>query len=129
MVTIDVNVETKEIGESSLYQPPEKLFETFEKKINEILNSLSEKKVSNRAIKLLMEREGRRKLKRLRKFLTKRNFSIKEKKIIYDAFFRIFKKLQWAKDAGSEKEIELKIWITSSLDFLDEVIKTLEERK
>ncbi len=127
MVTVEITVKTEEKGRPSLYQSPRYLFETFERSVKDIIKELPNRKTSNRAIKAVMKKEGKEKLRRFRSFFCKRDFSVREKKVIYDAFFRIFKKYQWAESAGSEREIELKIWITSSIDFLDEVIKTLEE--
>jgi hypothetical protein len=49
--------------------------------------------------------------------------------VIYSSFYRVFQRLRWAEESGSEREIELRVWATSSIDYLYEVVRLLEEKE
>ncbi|RUM44918.1 MAG: hypothetical protein DSY35_01405, partial [Desulfurobacterium sp.] len=102
----------------------------FKEQVETILRELPSERLTNRALKELMKKEGKKKLQKLEESFRKLDFaSPLSKKIVYSSFYRVFQRLQWAKGAGSEREIELRNWVTSSIDFLAEVIKVLERRK
>jgi len=131
MLKVKVNVKVKDRQFPTIYDLlPSEAFLLFKEQVESILRELPPERLTNRALKELMEREGRKKLRKLEK-------SFKEldsappflKKIAYSSFYRVFQRLQWAKGAGSEREIELRNWVTSSIDFLTEVIKVLERKK
>ncbi|MEO2083606.1 MAG: hypothetical protein ABGX12_06250 [Desulfurobacteriaceae bacterium] len=107
---------------------PSELFRLFEEAVKDVLEEVEPKKVTNRAFHELMRRRGRKKLKRLkRRFSALDRSSPYRKKVIYNAFYRVFKRLDWARSSGSEREIELKVWVTSSVDFLCHFVDLLEK--
>jgi hypothetical protein len=106
---------------------PVQQFSLFEEELERVLDSLEPRRVSNRALREAVKRKGRRKIRKIKKEL-KKPLTLKEKKLLYNAFYRVFQRLQWAQEAGSEREVELKVWVTSSIDFLFEVSKLLGDR-
>ena len=99
--------------------PPSKQFELFEESLKEALNSLDKKRTTNRALEEVFRRKGGKQLRLLRQFFKKLDSEpLPKRRLAYNAFFRVFQRLQWALNSGSEREIELKVWITSSLDYL-----------
>jgi hypothetical protein len=108
--------------------PPSKQFELFEESLKEALSSLNRKKTTNRALEEAFKRKGNKQLRLLRQFFKKLDSEpLYKRKLAYNAFFRVFQRLQWALNSGSEKEIELKVWITSSLDYLCLFKESLKE--
>ena len=130
MVAVELNVLKKRRDIPVLYfLKPSEQFLLFREKVEEVLSSLNGGRMSNRALVKLMEREGRRRLKALEgSFKRLDGASLRKKKAIYNAFYRVFQRFQWAVESGSEKEVELKVWLTSSIDYLSELVETLEER-
>jgi len=100
----------------------------FEERVKELLNQLPAERLSNRAFLEMMKRKGWRRLNRLRRKF-ERELSLNERKLIYGAFKKIFQRLEWVLEAGSEKEIEIKVWIASSIDYLCEITALVEERR
>lgn len=130
MVLVELHVTKKKRGIPAIYFfEPSRQFYLFEEKVKEALSLLDERKITNRALFELMERRGWKKMKILRnKFKRLDGASLKKRKAIYNAFYRIFQRFNWAMESGSEREIELKVWITSSLDYLCEFTGVLERR-
>ena len=128
MAVLVLKVEKKRRKVPSLYfLTPSQQFSLFEETCAQILNSLDKRRITNRALIELTDRKGRKKLRILgKKFKRLDGASLKKRKAVYNAFYRIFQRLQWALDSGSEREIELKVWFTSSLDYLCEFIEVLE---
>jgi len=109
---------------------PSEAFQLFKEQIEVILKELPPERVTNRALKELMKREGRKKLQNLeRTFKELDAASPSLKKIIYSSFYRVFQRLQWAEGTGSERDIEVRNWTTSSIDFLTEVVRIVERKK
>ncbi|WP_457678024.1 hypothetical protein [Thermovibrio sp.] len=108
---------------------PSKQFDLFESKVEEVLKGFDLKKTTNRALWEVMKRKGWKRIKKMKKRFKKfDSLPLKERKLIYNAFYRVFQRLEWALNSGSEKEIELKVWITSSIDYLYEISALLGER-
>ncbi|WP_456455506.1 hypothetical protein [Thermovibrio sp.] len=108
---------------------PSEVFELFKEKLENALQELPSSRLTNRALKELMRRKGKRVLKKLKNaFLKADSYPLQARKLIYNAFYRVFLRYQWADRAGSEREVELKVWITSSIDYLLEFSSLLEER-
>ena len=130
MVTVELNVLKKRRDIPVLYfLKPSEQFLLFREKVEEVLSSLNGGRTSNRALIELMEREGRRRLRALeRSFKRLDSASLRKRKVIYNAFYRVFQRFQWAVESGSEREVELKVWLTSSIDYLSELVETLEGR-
>ena len=130
MVFLTLRVEKKRRKVPALYfLKPSQQFQIFEEILSQVLDSLDRKRTTNRALIELMNRKGWKKLNVLRrKFRNFDRFPLRERKAIYNAFYRIFQRYYWAMESGSEKEIELKVWITSSLDYLCEFVEVLEEK-
>ncbi|RKQ63288.1 hypothetical protein C7457_0153 [Thermovibrio guaymasensis] len=107
---------------------PSQQFSLFEEKLKETVNSLLQKRTTNRALKEVMKRKGWKELKKIeKKFKKFDSYPLEARKVIYNVFYRIFQRLDWALNSGSEREIEIKVWITSSIDYLNKVIKILED--
>jgi hypothetical protein len=130
MVKVKVTVRVKDRQFPVIYElSPSEAFQLFKEQVEVTLKELPQERLTNRALKELMKREGRKKLQKLEKKFQKLDHSPPfTKKIVYSSFYRVFQRLQWAKGAGSEREIELRNWITSSIDFLTEVLKVLEKK-
>ena len=128
MAVLVLKVEKKRRKVPSLYfLAPSQQFRLFEETWAQVIDSLDKKRITNRALIELTDRKGRKKLRVLaKKFKRLDRASLKKRKAVYNAFYRIFQRLQWALDSGSEREIELKVWATSSLDYLCEFIEVLE---
>jgi len=129
MAVLVLKVERKTRKVPSLYfLKPSDQFLLFEETFSQVLNSLDRKKITNRALVEVVNRKGLKKLRLLRKkFKRIDGAPLKKRKAVYNAFYRVFQRLQWALNSGSEKEIELKVWLTSSLDYLCELVEILEE--
>ncbi|RUM89998.1 MAG: hypothetical protein DSZ26_03900 [Thermovibrio sp.] len=126
-IRLKVTIKRRSFPPLYLFKPSE-LFEKFEETLKENLKGLGDSRVTNRAIKEFFRRKGSRKLKKLkREFLKLDEAPLVKRKAIYNAFYRIFQRLEWALSSGSEKEIELKVWATSSIDYLTEVLEILGE--
>lgn len=108
-------------GTSVYLSSPLELLDRFRNEVERVLSSLDKKRKANRVLRELLEEEGwifevlEKVMERL-----EREGGIVARKRVCDAFYRIFRRLEWAKESGSEKEIELRGWILSSLDFLFE---------
>jgi DTW domain-containing protein YfiP len=108
---------------------PSKQFALFEAEVERVLAEFNLKKTSNRALKEVMKRKGWKKIRKMKKKFSKfDSLPLVERKLLYNAFYRVFQRLHWAESAESEREVELKVWITSSIDYLYKVAKLLEER-
>jgi hypothetical protein len=109
---------------------PSEAFSLFREKLLEIVEQLPSDRVTNRAIKEIFRKQGRKKLSLLeRKFKKLDSSSIMKRKVIYSSFYRVFQRLCWAEESGSEREVELRVWATSSIDYLYEVVRLLEEKE
>ncbi|TCK04592.1 hypothetical protein [Phorcysia thermohydrogeniphila] len=130
MLKVKVTVRVKDRQFPALYGLlPSEAFELFKKQVEVVLRELPSERLTNRALKELMKKEGKKKLQKLEKsFRRLDSASPLSKKIVYSSFYRVFQRLHWAERAGSEREIELRNWITSSIDFLTEVLRVLEKR-
>ncbi len=128
MAVLVLRVEKKRRKVPPLYfLTPLQQFCLFEETFSQMLDSLDRKRITNRALVELIDRKGWKKLRVLRKKFEKLDgASLKKRKAVYNAFYRVFQRLQWALDSGSEREIELKVWLTSSLDYLCEFVEVLE---
>ena len=128
MAVLVLRVEKKRRKVPPLYfLSPSQQFSLFEETFSQMLDSLDKKRITNRALVELINRKGWKKLRVLRrKFEKLDGASLKKRKAVYNAFYRVFQRLQWALDSGTEKEIELKVWLTSSLDYLCEFVEVLE---
>jgi len=108
---------------------PSRQFELFEERVEELLNQLPQNRTTNRALREVMKRRGWKLIRRMKKKFKKfDSYPLSERKVLYNAFYRIFHRLEWALNSGSEREIELKVWITSSIDYLYGLSKLLEGR-
>ncbi len=130
MVVVELSLKRKKNCVPAIYfMKPSQQFAFFKKKIEESLKLLDSSKVTNKALLKLMERKGWRRLELLEKsFKRLDGASIRERKAVYNAFYRIFQRFQWAVESGTEREVELKVWLTSSLDYLCEFVGILEGR-
>jgi alpha-mannosidase len=109
---------------------PVEMVQIYQEELKQVLKQLNLKKVTSNVTYKVMVTEGIKKTEKLKrdiKYLTKNN-NLKTRKILYYTFHRIFQRLRWAMESGSEKEIELRIWCTSSLDLLEETVKLLKEK-
>ena len=126
VVKLTVHKKRREIPPLYFLKPSEQ-FSLFEERVSEVLSSLNSGKLTNRALSELMRRKGWKKLRVLRKkFERFDDAPLKKRKAVYNAFYRVFQRLQWAMESGSEREIELKVWLTSSIDYLCELVEVLE---
>jgi len=108
---------------------PSQQFELFEERVEELLNTFPQSRTTNRALKEVMKRRGWKLIRKMkRRFKKFDSYPLTERKVIYNAFYRVFHRLEWALNSGSEAEIELKVWITSSIDYLNSLSKLLEGR-
>ena len=124
---LSVRVKRRKIPPLYLLKPSE-LFSLFEEKIEEALSQLNMARTTNRALQESLRRKGIRKLKELRSFFEELDKApLNRRKLAYNAFYRLFQRYQWALESGSEKEIELKVWVTSSIDYLTTFAKTVRE--
>ncbi len=125
-----VKVKVERRGFPPIYDlKPSEAFKLFKENLETALAGLPPSKLTNKALKELMKRKGKRVLNRLEKYFLKADsYPLQARKLIYNAFYRIFLRYQWANEAGSEREFELKVWITSSLDYLTEFCQILEEK-
>ena len=130
MVVVNLSVEKKKRPIPVLYfLKPSQQFLLFEEKVKEVLSTLEDGRITNAALSELMRRKGWKKLRVLKKKFTRFDeSSLRKKKAVYNAFYRIFQRFHWAMESGSEREIELKVWLTSSLDYLCEFVEVLEGR-
>ncbi|WP_297446923.1 hypothetical protein [Desulfurobacterium sp.] len=103
----------------------EKLFERFLKVAEREIVNFDTKKLSNRVFRNLF-RKRKKNILKMKKELLGKNRKIREKKILYDLFHNIFRNYRWACDSGSEREIEIKVWIASSVDKIETTLKILE---
>ena len=131
MAEIKITVRIKKKNIPAIYHlKPSEAFALFREKLLEIVEQLPSDRVTNRAIKEIFRKQGRKRLSLLeRKFKKLDSSSIMKKKVIYSSFYRVFQRLRWAEESGSEREIELRVWTTSSIDYLYEVVRVLEERE
>ncbi|WP_456397424.1 hypothetical protein [Desulfurobacterium sp.] len=104
----------------------EKLFNRFLMVAEKEMNAFNMNKLSNKVFCAFFKKK-KRWLLDLKKRLSKRKKSVKEKKIIYDLFHSIFRNHRWACKAGSEREIEIKVWIASSIDKMEMTLKIMEK--
>jgi len=126
-VSLKVKIKRRSFPPLYLLKPSEG-YSLFEERVKEAANSLDRRKASNRALKKFLKERGKERIERLRgEFLKLDGAPLYKKKAIYNAFYRIFQRLEWALSSGSEREVELKVWITSSLDYLTEVVESLGE--
>jgi len=108
---------------------PSRQFQLFEDRVEEIVESFSLERTTNRALREVMKRKGWKKIRKMkRQFKRFDSYPLEARKIIYNAFYRLFQRLDWAVNSGSEREIELKVWLTSSIDYLGKVANLIEER-
>jgi hypothetical protein len=130
MLKVKVTVKVKDRQFPAFYGLlPSETFQLFKEQVEATLKELPSERLTNRALKELMKREGKKKLQKLEeKFKRLDHAPPLSKKIVYSSFYRVFQRLQWARGSGSEREIELRNWITSSIDFLTEVLRVLEKR-
>ncbi|WP_143341002.1 hypothetical protein [Desulfurobacterium atlanticum] len=85
--------------------------------------ALNKDKVSNKAFaETFLSPENLQKLEKLKIRLKNLEKEISNKKVIYDLFHSIFRNYRWAVDSGSEKEIEIKVWIASSIDKIERIL-------
>ncbi len=131
MAEIKITVKIKKKNIPAIYHlKPSEAFALFRKKLLEIVEQLPSDRVTNRAIKEIFRKQGRKRLNLLeRKFKKLDSSSVMKKKVIYSSFYRVFQRLHWAEESGSEREVELRVWATSSVDYLYEVVRFLEERE
>ncbi len=108
---------------------PSQQFFLFEERVKEMVEGLPPERTTNRALKEVMKRKGWRRIKKMKKaFYRFDSYPVEARKVIYNAFYRIFQRLEWAESSGSEREIEIKVWITSSIDYLYGLTNLIEER-
>ncbi|WP_457567445.1 hypothetical protein [Desulfurobacterium sp.] len=100
----------------------EKFLQTAEREVK----ALDGKKLSNRVFRNLFI-ERKRQLSRLKKSPYEIE-TLEDKKFIYDLFHSIFRNYRWALESGSEKEIEIKVWIASSIDKIERIPELLEKK-
>ncbi|WP_457569566.1 hypothetical protein [Desulfurobacterium sp.] len=105
----------------------DELFEQFVKLSEREISSLDMKKLSNRVFRNVF-RKKKKELLKTRKKMKKTVKTLKEKKILYDMFHHIFRNYRWACESGSEKEIEIKVWIASSIDKIKKTLEILEKK-
>ncbi|GAB6076070.1 hypothetical protein [Desulfurobacterium crinifex] len=131
MAEIKITVKIKKKNIPAIYHlKPSEAFSLFREKLLEIVEQLPSDRVTNRAIKEIFRKQGRKRLSFLeKKFKKLDSSSIMKKKVIYSSFYRVFQRLRWAEESGSEREVELRVWATSSIDYLYEVVRLLEERE
>ncbi|WP_163329411.1 hypothetical protein GFV12_00355 [Desulfurobacterium thermolithotrophum] len=131
MTKIKISVKITKTDLPSIYNlKPSEAFDLFKGKLFKVINQLPPNKVTNRAVKEIFKKEGKERLEFLeKKFKELDCSSLEARKVIYNSFHRVFQRLRWAEDAGREKEIELRVWATSSVDFLYEVVRVLGERE
>lgn len=129
MVEVKITVKVEEKRIPAIYHlKPSEAFSLFRRKLLEVINNLPFKSVTNRAIKEVFKRHGKKKLDFLEKeFKRLDSSSTMKKKVVYSSFYRIFQRLNWVEESGSEREIELRVWATSSVDYLCHVVSILEE--
>jgi len=122
MVKLRVSVNVKKRREKPIYtDSPSILFERFLQEIDRVISSLDRSRKSN---KILLEflKEEKNVIEELRRVFNRmEESSLSQRKKVCDVFYRIFQRLRWAEEAGSEREIELRGWVLSSLDLLLEV--------
>ncbi|OMH40741.1 hypothetical protein BLW93_03440 [Desulfurobacterium indicum] len=104
----------------------DELFEEFVKLTEREISSLDMKKLSNRVFRNVF-RKKKKELLKTRKNIKKAANTLREKKILYDMFHHIFRNYRWACESGSEREIEIKVWIASSIDKIEMILKVLEK--
>jgi len=125
---LKVKVERRSFGPLYLLKPSQQ-FRLFEERVEELLNLFPQTKTTNRALKEVMKRRGWKLIRKMKKkFKRFDSYPLAERKTIYNAFYRIFHRLEWALSSGSEREIELKVWITSSIDYLYNLSQLIEGR-
>jgi hypothetical protein len=131
MAEVKITVRIRKKNIPAIYHlKPSEAFALFKEKLLEIVEQLPSDKVTNRVIKELFREHGRKRLSILeRKFKKFDSSSMMKRKVIYSSFYRVFQRLRWAEESGSEREVELRVWATSSVDYLYEVVKILEERE
>jgi len=131
MAEVKITVRIRKKNIPAIYHlKPSEAFALFKEKLLEIVEQLPSDKVTNRVIKELFREHGRKRLSILeRKFKKFDSSSMMKRKVIYSSFYRVFQRLRWAEESGSEREVELRVWTTSSIDYLYEVVRLLEERE
>jgi len=131
MAEVKITVRIRKKNIPAIYHlKPSEAFALFKEKLLEIVEQLPSDKVTNRVIKELFREHGRKRLSILeRKFKKFDSSSMMKRKVIYSSFYRVFQRLRWAEESGSEREIELRVWATSSIDYLYEVVRLLEEKE
>jgi hypothetical protein len=108
---------------------PSQQFQLFEDKVEEIVEGFALERTTNRALREVMKRKGWKRIRKMKKrFKRFDSYPLEARKIIYNAFYRLFQRLDWAESSGSEREIEYKVWITSSIDYLYKLVNLIEER-
>ncbi len=109
---------------------PVEMVDVYQEELKKVLNQLNLKRTASAATYKTVTSTGLKRIRKLRKDLKQlsQNKNLKTRKIIYYTFHRIFQRLRWANSSGNEKEIELRVWCTSSIDLLEETVKLLKER-
>ncbi len=109
---------------------PVEMVDVYQEELKKVLNQLNLKRTVSAATYKTVTSTGLKRIRKLRKDLKQlsQNKNLKTRKIIYYTFHRIFQRLRWANSSGNEKEIELRVWCTSSIDLLEETVKLLKER-
>jgi len=122
MVKLRLAVKVKKQREKPVYvASPLDLFRRFKREVNSVVSSLNKGRKANRVLGefLKEEKEVFNYLEEI--FARLEGGSVCDRKKVCDVFYRIFQRLRWAEEAGSEREIELRGWVLSSLDLLIEV--------
>ncbi len=105
---------------------PVEMVDLYAEKLSETIEKLSGSRASIATRKVLMKR-GAKRLRKLKRDVKSLSKDLRKRKIIYDTFHRVFQRLRWAEDSGSEREIELRVWCTSSVDLLEDTVRLLKE--
>ena len=104
--------------------------------LNEFINiatkevmALNKDKLSNKVFsETFLSKNNLQKIEELKIRLKNIEKKIQNRKAIYDLFHSIFRNYRWAIDSGSEREIEIKVWIASSIDKVERILSLLENK-
>ncbi|SMP15875.1 hypothetical protein SAMN06265339_1462 [Desulfurobacterium pacificum] len=122
MVRLKVSVKVERRKGKPIYtESPDVLFKRFVREVDRVVSSLDRSRKSNRVLSEFL-REEKSVIEELDRVFSRMDKNpLFQRKKVCDVFYRIFQRLRWAEEAGSEREIELRGWVLSSLDLLLEV--------
>ncbi len=121
---------TYTVNMQSIYGKSAKtLFSEFINIVEKEVLALKKEKLSNRVFfNFINRKENLKQIQYLKSKLISLDKGVENRKIIFETFHNIFRHYRWADESGDEKDIEIKVWISNSLDKLEQTIKLLERK-